>query len=337
MAAMPKVSLRLHSGMRVQDCVDLAGVADEAGCFGLWFAENPFARGVMPAIAACVVATRRLQLGPGVLNPYVRHPAEMAMEIAALDEFSGGRIRLGIGAGVRAAIERMGLSYDRPLAAVRDAATIIRGLFAGDKVDYQGPVFAANGITLDVPVRSGLPIYLAGRGERMLQLCGELGDGLLISNMCAPGFAAYAAEAVCAAAAAVARSAPIEVVQYLPCSVRPDRAEAISTAKRAIAAMLPGYWGMAQSMPAAKEALLSGSGLDADDFARAASDLAAGRDPESLDDRFAGAFAIAGTAEDCWFQIAQAGTRGVSELALTIAGPSPAEDLRNLMRAAPAG
>src|SRR5262245_5895402 len=121
MTALPKFSVRLHGGLPPQACVTLAKVADEAGFTGLWFAENPFNRGILPAAAACAVETRRIRIGSGVFNPFNRHPTLMAMEIGALDELAGGRARLGIGSGIGTAVQRMGFSYDRPVSAVSDA------------------------------------------------------------------------------------------------------------------------------------------------------------------------------------------------------------------------
>src|SRR6476620_4715089 len=123
MATLPRLSIRLHGGMTPQACVAQARAAEAAGIDAIWFAENPFARGILPAAAACAAATRTQSIGAGVFNPYNRHPTLIAMEIGALDELSGGRARLGIGSGLAAATERMGLSADRPLAAVRDAIT----------------------------------------------------------------------------------------------------------------------------------------------------------------------------------------------------------------------
>src|SRR5258708_39712675 len=82
-----------------QSCVEQARAAEAAGIDAIWFAENPFARGIMAAASACALATRTQSIGAGVFNPYGRHPTLIAMGIGALDELSGGRGRLGIGSG----------------------------------------------------------------------------------------------------------------------------------------------------------------------------------------------------------------------------------------------
>src|SRR5262245_42014982 len=108
-------------------------MADANRYHSVWFAENAFGRGVLPAASAASAATQSIGVGIGVLNPYNRHPTLIAMEIGALDELAQGRVRLGIGSGIAASTERMGLRTDRPLAAVRDAITIVRALLKGGR------------------------------------------------------------------------------------------------------------------------------------------------------------------------------------------------------------
>jgi 5,10-methylenetetrahydromethanopterin reductase len=157
--------------------------------------QNAFNRGVLPAAAACAAATSRIGIGIGVFNPYNRHPTLMAMEIGALDELAQGRVRLGIGSGIAAATRRMGLDPERPLAAVRDAITIVRGMLAGEEVNYTGRVFSAFNVELEYKaLRPRMPLLMAARGDQALALCGEIADGLMISNMCPTEFTRHAVE-----------------------------------------------------------------------------------------------------------------------------------------------
>src|SRR5215471_12003990 len=98
------VGLRLHGGLDPRRCVELARAAEAANLACVWFAENPFERGVLPAAAACAAATQRIRIGIGVWNPYNRHPSLIAMEIGALDELARGRVDLAIGSGLTSAI-----------------------------------------------------------------------------------------------------------------------------------------------------------------------------------------------------------------------------------------
>jgi 5,10-methylenetetrahydromethanopterin reductase len=328
-ATFPRLSLRLHGGLTPQQCVAQAQAAEAVGFHGIWFAENPFNRGILPAAAACALATRKIKIAPGVFNPYNRHPTLIAMEIGALDELAQGRVRLGIGSGIGTAVERMGFAYDRPLTTLREAVVIVRALLRGEEVSHAGPVFQINNVKLEYRPRDDIPIFMAGRGDRSLRACGELGDGMIISNMCTVAFAAGAVEKLQMAARSAGRATPPEVVQYVACFPGGDRNEAQRLARAAVGDMLPGYWRIGQRQPAAKRALLDGSGIGEADFAAAVARLAGGERAETaLDERFVAAFTLAGNADDCRRQAATYAKAGVTELALTFAGADVAADMR---------
>jgi len=176
---------------------------------------------------------------------------------------------------------------------------------------------------------------MAARGEQALALCGTIADGLMISNMCPPGFTREAVGAVRQAARAARRDAPAEVVQYVPCAVRPDRGEAHALAKATIADMLPGFWSLGQRVPAAKTALLRAGDLSETDFVTAVDRLRAGEAPtDVLDERFVATFAIAGTAEETLAQAQRYREAGTTELVLTFVGAQPETDMADLAGAA---
>jgi 5,10-methylenetetrahydromethanopterin reductase len=331
--SLPRLSVRLHGGMSVQACVAQAKAAEAAGIDAIWFAENPFARGIMAAASACALATKTQSIGAGVFNPYSRHPTLIAMEIGALDELSGGRARLGIGSGVGHAIERMGFSYGRALTTLREAIVIVRALLAGEEVNFSGAVFNVQRVRLDFSARADIPIFMAARGDNAVKACGELADGMIVSNMCTRDFVADAVRRLNDAAHDAGRAKP-GVVQYMPCIVRSDGTKARQLARRAVADMLPGFWALGQRLPGAKRALLEGSGIAEAEFADAVTRLKAGEAAEAvLDDRYVAAFALAGTAEECRAQAAAYAATGVTELALTFAGPSADAEMASIGKA----
>ena len=309
----PRLGIRLHGGLSPRHCSELADAAEAHGFDSVWFAENPFERGVLPALAACAIGTRRVELGVGVWNPFLRHPAQIAMDASALDELSGGRFALGIGSGLAAPIRRLGIDNGRPIAALKDSLAILRGLLAGQSITYRGKVFAVEDAKLSYrPSRPDLPILMAARGPQALALCGKLADGLMISNMCPPGFAAWAAS--------IAR--PKRLVQYVPCVVSNDRATAMAAIKPVLLGMLKTFWALAQKVPAARTSLVDHSGIAHADFAKAVAGPA-----ESLDERFVEAFAIAGTADECRSRLLVYRAAGVTDLVLTFVGPDPLADM----------
>ncbi|MGZ3338836.1 MAG: LLM class flavin-dependent oxidoreductase [Reyranella sp.] len=309
----PRLGIRLHGGLAPQRCVELAVAAEAHGFASVWFAENPLERGALPALAACATATRRIELGIGVWNPFLRHPAQIAMDASALDELAGGRLTLGIGAGLAAPIRRLGVDNRRTLAALEDTFAIVRGLLSGETVTYKGRVFTVEDVKLSYrPHRPDLPILLAARGPKALALAAEVADGLMVSNMCPPGFAAWAAS--------IAR--PARLVQYAPCVVAADRPTAMAAIKSVLAGLLKTFWALAQKVPAAKASLVDHSGIPEADFAAAVTGPAT-----ALDERFVDAFAVAGTIDDCRARIAAFGAAGVTDLVLTFVGSDPMGDM----------
>jgi 5,10-methylenetetrahydromethanopterin reductase len=243
------------------------------------------------------------------------------MDSSALDELAQGRLTLGLGAGLAAPLRRLGVDNSKTLAALEDSFAIIRGLLAGQTVTYRGKVFAVEDARLaSPPHRPGLPILMAARGPRALALCERIADGLMVSNMCPPGFAMRAA--------AIAR--PRRLVQYAPCVVADDRPTAMATLRPVLWGMLKTFWALGQKVPAAKASLVDDSGIAEDQFAAAVA-----APPSALDERFVDAFAVAGTIDDCRARIAAYQAAGVTDLVLTFVGPDPVADMARLsLRAA---
>jgi hypothetical protein len=153
--------------------------------------------------------------------------------------------------------------------------------------------------------------------------------------MCAPGYTTRAIGLVREAAAAAGRDAPAHVVQYVPCTVRDDGKAARRAARSQIGPMLLHYWRDGGGAPAVRAAHLAQTGIDAADFARAMERLGGGEAAaDALDDRFVGAYAIAGTVDECLEQCAVYRRAGVTELGIWFAGERPEADMERVGRAA---
>src|SRR5438874_1096308 len=171
--------------------------------------------------------------------------------------------------------------------------------------------------------------------DRSLALCGELADGLIVSNLCPPGYTRRAVELVQQSAAAAGRKA-LDIVQYVPCAVRADREEAKQVAKSAIGEMLAAFWPVGSDWPELRETSVRHSGISKTDMVAALAWLRRGEPPDRvLDDRFVEAFAIAGTAEECLATASRYRLAGVDELVLTFVGTRPVEQMHHLGRALP--
>ena len=115
-------------------------------------------------------------IGLGVVNPYTRHPALVAMETAALAGIAPGRVVLGLGSSNRKWIEaQMAIAFKTPLRGLREGVEIVRRLLDGQRVTYAGEVFSVHDVALDTPPpargadlarRQGTARARAGRGSR---------------------------------------------------------------------------------------------------------------------------------------------------------------------------
>jgi 5,10-methylenetetrahydromethanopterin reductase len=189
-----------------------ARAAEEAGLGSLWIIEDYFHPGafVLAGIAAAV--TERIAIGLGVVNPYTRHPAVLAMETAALAGAAPGRVVLGLGSSNRRWIEeQMGLAFKTPLGDLAECVEILRRLLAGERLDFQGARFRLDGVQLEFTPPAPVPIVLGVKGPRALRLAGEMADGVLCSVLASPAHVRRVRAAAGRAGFAVAAYVPVLV------------------------------------------------------------------------------------------------------------------------------
>jgi len=175
----------------VREVADMAKLAEKEGYASFWCAEDYFLRDAISNISCVSYATSKIQISTGIVNPYTRNPVLVAETIATLNELSEGRMQLALGTGVQPLVEKMGIAFDRPLAAISESVEIIRKLLEGKTVDYSGKVFRTTQVKLaqnpyfDL-VETNLkvtpvPIWIAAIGPKMLELAGRIGDGVLFT------------------------------------------------------------------------------------------------------------------------------------------------------------
>ena len=127
-----------------------ARAAERAGVDSLWFIEDYFRTGAFTMAGAAAAATTEIGLGLGVVNPYTRHPALLAMETATLAGIAPGRVVLGLGTGVRGWVEdQMRIPAPAPLAALGECVDVVRRLWAGERVSHEGQAFSLAGVALE--------------------------------------------------------------------------------------------------------------------------------------------------------------------------------------------
>jgi alkanesulfonate monooxygenase SsuD/methylene tetrahydromethanopterin reductase-like flavin-dependent oxidoreductase (luciferase family) len=160
--------------------IDFAERAESAGFASAWFPEITFADSFGPATAAAL-RTDRVGIGTGVVGIWSRSAVTMALQAATLHQLSGGRLILGLGVQARGYVQAWhGQRYHLPLEAMRDFIAILRGAFSGGLVTHEGTVFSVRNFHLDMQLpEEPLKIYIAANGPKMIELAGEVADGMV--------------------------------------------------------------------------------------------------------------------------------------------------------------
>ena len=164
----------------VQTMVERACLAEGVGFDTVWVADERFYREVYSCLTHIAGQTSKVVLGPCVTDPFSRHPALTAMAIATLDEISGGRGILGIGAGISGFVE-LGINRRQPARAICETIEVIRALLRGGSVDFRGEVINLDQGRLNfTPRRSVVPVYVASNGPLGQRVAGVVADGAIM-------------------------------------------------------------------------------------------------------------------------------------------------------------
>lgn len=163
----------------ISDVVSVVRYAEELGFDTAWLSDR--LRDTYVNLTACAIATSKIRLAPGMINPFTRHPVINARAIATLDELSNGRMAMGFAAGNMVEMTKdLGFETKGSYARVREACTIARRLFRGETVTFEGTHFKVHDIKLGLRPPHDIPIYIAGQGPRILEVAGEVADGAII-------------------------------------------------------------------------------------------------------------------------------------------------------------
>ncbi len=278
-----------------------ARAAERGGLGSLWIIEDYFHPGAYALAGAAAASTERVAIGLGVVNPYTRHPALVAMETAALAAIAPGRVVLGLGASNRRWIdEQMAIPFKTPLRGLREGTEIARRLLAGERLTYGGECFSVSGVALDAPAPAPVPILLGVKGPRALALAAEIADGVLCSVLTSPAHVRRVRAATAAARPARGRFA---VAAYLPMSVDADGAAARSRVRPVLARYLGVLHGQSILLDAGVDPARSQPFRDALHSGHPAAEL--------VDDLLIDSLAVAGTPAQCRAALARLADAGL--------------------------
>lgn len=278
-----------------------ARAAEEAGFHELWLPEDYCERGAFAVAGAVATATESITIGIGVVNPWTRHPVLTAMEAAAVDELSDGRLVLGLGASnERWMSQWLGIPFSAPVSRTRDAMGIIRDLLAGKHVSRAFGENAVDTALSFVPTRADVPIYLGAKGKRALAVAGAHADGALLSVLSAPAYITWAREQL------QAPGKPVCVYVVFACS---DDAQEVRARVRRTVGKYLGIHG--------DQDITRVAGLDPELGREFRARLLRGQEATSLvTDQILDTFAIAGDTDQCLDGLARFRAAGADTLVL---------------------
>ncbi|GAB4478213.1 MAG: 5,10-methylenetetrahydromethanopterin reductase [Anaerolineae bacterium] len=236
---MKRVALYLQDAHEIREGMEYVRYAEEKGFEAVWQAESRLVRDAIVPMAAFAAVTSRIKIGSGVINNWTRNVGLIAATFLTLDDLAPDRIICGIGAWWDPLAKNVGIDRSRPLTAMREVVEVTRRLLAAETVTFHGEFVHVEGIKLDVVHgRKGprnVPIYIGATGPKMLELTGEIADGVVLNYLVKPEYNLEAIERLEAGARRAGRSIDdIDRPQLIVCSMDPDRRKGLDGARKLI-------------------------------------------------------------------------------------------------------
>ncbi len=292
-----RIGLCFDGFYSIHEMIELARLADETGMESIWMSDHLCFRDSLTTSMALLAATRKIKVAPAPISPYSRSVIISAMSIATLDEFAPGRVIASPGTGNAAALKEAGIESPHPLQTMREYVELLRRLLKGETVQYQGKMIHINGAKMGFVPETTIPMYITAVRSRMLQLAGEIGDGVLLSAGCAPGYVQRCLSDIGRGAEKGGKNLPdLDVAGFVTASVADDSRQAVEANKMFLAYIF-------RNTHHAENIRLGGGKVDQEALAAAV----AKRDWEAakkyISDEVVFAHSVAGTPTECRRQL----------------------------------
>ena len=207
-----------------KEAVAQAQWAEERGFAGAWVGEGRLVSNAVVPMTLIAANTERIKIGSGILPYRTRNVGLLAVTFKTLDDLAPGRMRMGLGPWWEPLASRTGLPNKKPLKAMREVITVSRELLAGHTVTYDGEFVDVEDIRFDSPQDDDgrsypVPIYIGAVRFGMVQLAGEIADGVLLDFLVPPSYVEEAVQSATKGAAISGRSmSTFEVPQLIAVS-----------------------------------------------------------------------------------------------------------------------
>jgi len=237
---MSEMALVATSGS-VKQLAETAALAEAAGLRSVWTTEF-YDRSATVSLAAMAQATKTIVLGTAIAYAFGRTPVVLAAEARDLDELSGGRLILGLGTGTkRMQQDWHGLDGQKPALRMEELVPLLRRILRLHEgpIDFEGRYYRIKvRPTAPVlpPLRTDIPIYMAGVNPRMIEAAGAVADGLVGHPLFTPEYVhEVVGPALARGAERAGRAAPVPIAGYVTCAIHEDSEQARRDAAAVIA------------------------------------------------------------------------------------------------------
>ena len=233
------VALYLTDWHPIHDGIGYAKEAEARGFDAVWQGEAYLNRDAIVPIAAIAAVTSRIKVGTGVINNWTRNVPVIAATFSTLNDLAPGRILLGIGALWEPFATKVGVHRRRPVQAMREGVAVLKALFSMRPVTYRGEIVRVEDVQLDTENADRrpkpIPVYIGATGFKMVELSGEVADGILLNYLVPIAYNHKALEHLEAGAKRAGRRlAEIDRPQLVVCSPDRDAAKGIEVARELV-------------------------------------------------------------------------------------------------------
>lgn len=231
-----RVALYLQDAHNLRDGLDYVRYAEERGFEAVWQAESRLVRDAIVPMAAYAAVTQKIKVGSGVINNWTRNIGLLAATYLTLDDLAPNRIICGIGAWWDPLARNVGIERKKPLLAMKETVTVMKRLLNMEKVTFHGEFIHVDGIELDVVhgrrEPRNVPIMIGATGDQMMEMTGEIADGVVLNYCVAPKYNEKAMELLQNGLKKANKTlADLDRPQLVVCSVDLDHDRAIDTTR----------------------------------------------------------------------------------------------------------
>jgi 5,10-methylenetetrahydromethanopterin reductase len=234
-----RVAMYLQDAHPIREGMEYVKYAESRGFEAVWQAESRLVRDAIVPMAAFAAVTSKIKIGSGVINNWTRNAAIISTTFLTLDDLAPDRVICGIGAWWDPLAKNVGITRSKPLKAMKEVVTVVRDLLAMKNVTFHGEFVNVTGIEHDIVhgrrQPRHVPIYIGATGMQMMELAGEIGDGVVLNYLVSPKYNAEAlAHLEIGAKKAGRKLDDIDRPQLVVCSVDTDRKKALDGARKLV-------------------------------------------------------------------------------------------------------